>query len=82
MKSMFASIAVLLVFVGVEQTRATDYTLFDPPGSSCTTPMAIDSSGHILGWYVGDGGKQKGFLYDGSLYSELLAPGACATSGN
>jgi probable HAF family extracellular repeat protein len=60
--------------------RNGDFTLFDYPGADTdTTGFGINDSGLISGWGVRQAAAAVGFLYDGTNFKAIRAPGASAT---
>jgi probable HAF family extracellular repeat protein/VCBS repeat-containing protein len=56
------------------------YTTIDFPGSTQTTPEAINNSGQIVGDYKDSDGNWHAFLFSDGQYTTIDVPGATSTS--
>jgi uncharacterized membrane protein len=60
--------------------RGGEFTTIDPPGSTLTAAVGINSGGDIVGTYRTADGTFHGFLLTGGEFSSIDFPGAIRTS--
>ncbi len=64
---------------GFTLNRNGEFTPFDPPGSTGTTPNFITPQGVIVGAYLDAAGTSHGFILENGAYTTLDFPGAAGT---
>lgn len=64
---------------GFTLTKTDQFTSFDPPGSTATTPNYITPQGIIVGGYLDAAGTSHGFILANGAYTTLDFPGAPGT---
>jgi hypothetical protein len=64
---------------GFTLTKTDQFTPFDPPGSTSTTPNFITPEGIIVGGYLDAAGTSHGFILQNGAYTTLDFPGATGT---
>lgn len=64
---------------GFTLSRSGTFNVFDPPGSTNTTPNFISPQGTIVGGYLDSAGVSHGFVLSGGDYTTLDFPGAAGT---
>ena len=72
--------AALSVFAQTASASSYNFTqIIDPNAAGSTYAWGINASGEVTGWFDDStGNKYQGFVYNGSTYTTLNAPGATA----
>lgn len=65
---------------GFTLNSSGEFTPFDPPGSTLTTPNFISPQGTIVGAYNDSGNVSHGFILSDGRYTTYDAPGAAGTT--
>ncbi len=84
MKKLLLGMAALGLFLGVAGQAKADYvfTRLDPPGSTRTEALGINSSGHIVGNFEDSNHVRHGYLLIGDCYTPFDVPDSTLTGSS
>lgn len=74
-RTLFLSVAFLLVFSPCLAAAEYMYLEFSSPGYAQTVANGVNSHGHVAGWVSNGENTERAFLYDGKVFQLLLPPG-------
>ena len=83
MRRVSVSLFISIVLIGAPAVvaRSFTFTSVDPPGSTSTDAMGVNSSGQVIGGYTNASGGH-GFLMKAGAFSSIDFPGASDTSAS